>query len=183
MSILIHVLNALCLLRSPMLFVGGCAISPEGFFWTLFWIASRPSAGKNWPLGFSLVLFCFVCHFFICFLCFFHFPSGPGCSKLTTSLVNVSFKFQTCISNMPVVFVEKKMRSFSHLFNKNFSIFGYKVVKDLMSWPLNELVQLTMLWTTWPWCLRQKVPNGCVGSDRCLFIHTVVNHNTRHFYP
>ena len=26
--------------------------------------------------------------------------SGPGCSKLTTSLVNVSLKFQMLISNM-----------------------------------------------------------------------------------
>ena len=34
---------------------------------------------------------------------------------------------------------------------KNFSVFGYKAVKHLTSWPLNELVKLTMLWTTWPW--------------------------------
>ena len=40
-------------------------------------------------------------------------------------------------------------KSFSYLFNKNFSVFGYKV-KHLTSWPLNELVKLTMLWTTGP---------------------------------
>ena len=33
---------------------------------------------------------------------------------------------------------------------KSFSVFGYKVVKHLTSWPLNELVKLTMLWTTGP---------------------------------
>ena len=35
--------------------------------------------------------------------------AGPGCSKLTTSLVNVSLKFQkkVNISNMPIFFVEK----------------------------------------------------------------------------
>ena len=33
---------------------------------------------------------------------------------------------------------------------KNVSVFGYKVIKDLTSWPLNELVKLTMLWTTGP---------------------------------
>ena len=38
--------------------------------------------------------------------------------------------------------------------NKNFIVFGYKVVKHLMSWPLNELVKLTMLWTSGPWCLK-----------------------------
>ena len=26
-------------------------------------------------------------------------------------------------------------------------VFGYKVIKHLASWPLNELVKLTMLWT------------------------------------
>ena len=34
---------------------------------------------------------------------------------------------------------------------KNISVFGYKVVKHFTSWPLNELVKLTMLWTTGPW--------------------------------
>ena len=34
---------------------------------------------------------------------------------------------------------------------KNISEFGYKVVKHLKSWPPNEIVKLTMLWTTLPW--------------------------------
>ena len=33
---------------------------------------------------------------------------------------------------------------------KNISVFGYKAIKHLTSWPLNELVKLTMLWTTGP---------------------------------
>ena len=33
---------------------------------------------------------------------------------------------------------------------KNFSVFGYKVVKHWPSWPLNELVKLTILRTTGP---------------------------------
>ena len=36
-----------------------------------------------------------------------HF-SGPGCSKLTTSLVNVSLKFQTLIFNICQYFLLKK---------------------------------------------------------------------------
>ena len=40
---------------------------------------------------------------------------------------------------------------------KNFSVFGNKVVKHLTSWPLNELVKLTMLWTTGPWCLLKCI--------------------------
>ena len=71
---------------------------------------------------------------------------GPSCSKLTTSLVNVSLKFQTLLSEISqYFFVEKCEKLFSYFFNKKFSVFGYKVVKHLTSWPLNELVKLTML--------------------------------------
>ena len=60
----------------------------------------------------------------------------PGCSKLTTSLVNVPLKFQTLkylkYSN---IFCGKNVRSFcSSFFSiKNISVFGNKVVKHLMS--------------------------------------------------
>ena len=52
--------------------------------------------------------------------------SGPGCSKLTTSLVNDSLKFQTLISQICQYFLLKKCekllqcKSFSHFFNKKF---------------------------------------------------------------
>ena len=67
--------------------------------------------------------------------------SGPGCSKLMTSLVNVSLIFQTLISQIRVCqyFLFKKCekrlhcKSFSHFSTKNFSVFGYKVVKHLTS--------------------------------------------------
>ena len=81
--------------------------------------------------------------------------SGPVCSKLTTSLVNKMLKFQT-FSNMPIFFCWKNVRSFctSLIFpTKNISVFGFKAVKHLMSWPLNELIKLTMLWTTGPWTI------------------------------
>ena len=51
---------------------------------------------------------------------------GPGCSKLTTSLVNVSLKFQTLISQICQYFLLKKCekllqcKSFSHFFKKTF---------------------------------------------------------------
>ena len=63
--------------------------------------------------------------------------SGPGCSKLTTSLVNVSLKFQMLISEICQYFLLKKCekllqcKCFPNFFNKNFSVFGYKVVKYL----------------------------------------------------
>ena len=55
------------------------------------------------------------------------------------------------ISNIPVFFVNKKLRSFctakaTLMFStKNFNEVGYKVKKHLTSWPLNELVKLRML--------------------------------------
>ena len=70
------------------------------------------------------------------FLCFF-LCAGPGCSKLTMSLVNISLNFQKLISQ--IFFVEKNVRSFcnakaSLIFStKNFSVFGYKVVQHLTS--------------------------------------------------
>ena len=82
--------------------------------------------------------------------------AGPGCSKLTMSLVNISLKFQTLISNLCQYFLLKKCekllqcKSFSHFLTKSMSVFGYKVIKHLTSWPLNGLVKLTMLWTTGP---------------------------------
>ena len=38
----------------------------------------------------------------------FVWSSGPGCSKLTTSLVNVSLKFHMLISNICQYFLLKK---------------------------------------------------------------------------
>ena len=64
---------------------------------------------------------------------------GPGCSKLTMSLVNVSLKFQMLISQICQYFLLKNVRSFcnakaSLIFStKNVIVFGYKVVKHLTS--------------------------------------------------
>ena len=64
---------------------------------------------------------------------------GPGCSKLTTSLVNGSLKFQMLISDIRQYFLSKNVRSFCNakatlIFSiENFSVFGYKVVKHLKS--------------------------------------------------
>ena len=57
------------------------------------------------------------------------FTSGLGCSKLTTSLVNVSLKFQMLISQIHQYFLLKKCAKASLIFaTKNFSVFAYKVV-------------------------------------------------------
>ena len=85
---------------------------------------------------------------------------GPGCSKLTTSLLNVTLKFETLISEICQYFLLKKWEQLCSakasliFFNKKISVYLYKVVKHLMSWSLNELVKLMMLWTTGPRCLH-----------------------------
>ena len=56
------------------------------------------------------------------------------------TLVNVSLKFQMLISEICQYFFSAK----------NISVFGYKFIKHLTSWPLNQLVKLTALWTTGP---------------------------------
>ena len=54
------------------------------------------------------------------------FFSGPGCSKLTTSLVNVSLDFQKLLSQICQYFLLTKCekllqcKSFSHFLNKKF---------------------------------------------------------------
>ena len=63
--------------------------------------------------------------------------AGPGCSKLTTSLVNVSLKFQMVISQIRQYFWFKKwdkLAKASLIFStKNISVFGNKDVKHLIS--------------------------------------------------
>ena len=75
----------------------------------------------------------------------------PVCSKLTTSLVNVSLKFQTIISEICQYFLLKKCekllhcKSFSHFFDKKNQCNWLESRKTLTSSPLNELVKLMML--------------------------------------
>ena len=63
----------------------------------------------------------------------------PSYSKLMMALVNVSLKFQALISQIYQYFCRKKCekllhcKSFSNFFNKNISVFGYKVIKHLTS--------------------------------------------------
>ena len=47
---------------------------------------------------------------------------GPGCSKLTTSLVNVSLKFQTLISETSHYFLLKKCEKLLSYFQRKISV-------------------------------------------------------------
>ena len=52
---------------------------------------------------------------------------GPGCSKLTTSLVNQTLKFQTLISQMCQYFLLKKREKLLSFFQQKMSV--YLVIK------------------------------------------------------
>ena len=71
--------------------------------------------------------------------CCYNTQTGLSCSKLTTSLVNVSLKFQMLVSQICQYFLLKKFekllqcKSFSHFSTKNITVFLYKVEKHLTS--------------------------------------------------
>ena len=58
-----------------------------------------------------------------------YYFSGPGYSKLTTLLVKDLLDFQKLISQICQYFLLKNVRSLT----KKFSVFGFKVLKHLMS--------------------------------------------------
>ena len=76
---------------------------------------------------------------------------GPSCSKLTTSLVNVSLKFQTLILQIHYFLLKKcenplQCKGFSHFFNqKKNSVFVTLADICLTNLCLNDIVKLTML--------------------------------------
>ena len=86
---------------------------------------------------------------------------GPSCSKLTMSLVNDSLKFtssdtQICWNfllkkNWVAFAVQKLLTFFSKKYQNIVCIESDKTVNEMT---LNELVKLTMLWTTGPWILH-----------------------------
>ena len=57
--------------------------------------------------------------------------SGPGCSKLTVSLVNVSLIFQTFISEICQYFLLKKCEKLLHCLQKRLSFFQQKISASL----------------------------------------------------
>ena len=66
--------------------------------------------------------------------------TGPGCSKLTTSSVNVSLKFPT-LSQIHRYFLWEAfaLKQLLSFFQQKYQCIWLKVVKRLMGWPLNEL--------------------------------------------
>ena len=103
--------------------------------------------------------------------------SGPSCSKLTMSLVNDSLKF-TLIRKYSDIFCWKNVNSFcsakaTHIFSaKNIRILCIESAKTVNEMTLNELVKLTMLWTTGPCYLNSAGKTSlklcyCILSIKC----------------
>ena len=90
---------------------------------------------------------------------------GPGCSKLTMSLVNDSLKFTSSDTQICWNFLLKKCEysaKATHIFfqQKNIRILCIESAKTVNEMILNELVKLTTLWTTGP-----------RGSSFCCCLH------------
>ena len=125
-------------------------------------------SSRYWMLWCRIFLFYFyiktywVCAHWIC-----HNPqevfwcknnkTGPSCSKLTMSLVNVSLNFDHEIWHICWYFCWKNVSSFcicksySHFFSKNACELDIVLTRTVKILTTNELVKLRMLWTTGPW--------------------------------
>ena len=89
--------------------------------------------------------------------------SGPSCSKLTMSLVNVSLKLWPL--NMAYTLIScwknvSKCKSYSHFFSKNACELDVVLTRTVNILTTNKLVKLTTLWTTGPWCDKPKCVFG-----------------------
>ena len=101
--------------------------------------------------------------------------AGPGCSKLTMSLVNDSLKFTSSDTQICRNFLLKKCE---HIFSaKNIRILCIESPKTVNEMTLNELVKLTTLWTTGPWSLLQQTTlwNAFYSFPRKLGLTVHVN--------
>ena len=80
--------------------------------------------------------------------------TGPSCSKLTMSLVNVSLKLWSLHMAYMLIFLLKKCsKSYSLFFSKNICEFDIVLTRAVNILTTNEPVKLTRLWTTGPWYL------------------------------
>ena len=83
--------------------------------------------------------------------CIFDSVSGPGCSKLMMSLVNVSLKLSSLNTTYTPNFLLKNMSSFcksksySHFFSKNTCELVIVLIRTVNILTTNKLVKLTML--------------------------------------
>ena len=91
------------------------------------------------------------------------YSSGPCCSKLTMSLVNVSLKFWSLNVAYTLIFLLKKnvssfciCKSYSHFFSKNTCKLDNVITRTVNILTTNELVKLTTLWTTGSRCLESQ---------------------------
>ena len=99
----------------------------------------------------------------------------PSCSKLTMllTLVNIFSKFRLLNMAYILIFLLQKVSSFcicksySHFFSKNTCELDIVLTKTVKILTINELIKLTMLWTTGPQLLYKA--RICDIVIFCLF--------------
>ena len=93
--------------------------------WTVDSKTDKHQKGFKW-LKKKRALFTHAGNYRKCCILYADWTSGPGCSKLTTSLVNVSLKFEQLISQICQYFLLKKMRK-AFALQKLLSFFQQKI--------------------------------------------------------
>ena len=103
---------------------------------------------------------------------------GPSCSKLTMSLVNVSLKIWSLNMVYIVIFLLKKnvssfciCKSYSHFFSQNTGVLDIVFTRSVNILTTNELVKLTMPWTTGPRMLTSEMKESLVTNSCALLTH------------
>ena len=101
---------------------------------------------------------------------------GPSCSKLTMSLVNVSLKFFIFKYGIWAnIFAEKMRVAFvkaTHIFSAKIHVNYIVPTRTVNFFTTNELVKLTMLWTTGP---RQKTFRKMLKGEKLLWLYQSVS--------
>ena len=81
----------------------------------------------------------------------------PVVQNLTKLLPNVTLKFLSWNKANTLIFFPEKMKSISHFCRKNINVSENTLAATFNEFVLNELVKLTILWTTGPRVLKVKM--------------------------
>ena len=99
--------------------------------------------------------------------------TGPSCSKLTMSLVNLSLKLWSLNMAYVLTFLLKKCESYSHFLSKNTWELDIVLTRTVNILTTNRLFKLTLLWTTGPMIVKSHFLSNYRRRNlkKCTFGH------------
>ena len=114
----------------------------------------------------------------ICLLCLLYNYSGPNCSKLTMSLVNILKHWSLDMANTLIFLLKKMWVAFA--LKKLLTFFSAKItLNNVLTRTVNilttkEPIKLIMLWTNGPWKLTLSAIYNSSRDHSALFIFCFV---------